>query len=229
MSSPSAAQVIRLLQVIELLRPDILLWIGAGQFGILIASLFYGANLTQLYIYATAKRRDPTWVVLLVGWIFCLDTVHTGFIWAWLFEKTVLDAADITKTLLVFEINDALAFSVLLSGAIGASVQSFYAYRIARLARHSWFSILPWAGCLARVVLGVVVAITARKAKTLDLFLADHLWTLQGILAVGVGVDIYNTVVVCILLARQRDGMEITSTMISKLSLWTIETGSLTR
>ncbi|KAH7101409.1 hypothetical protein BKA62DRAFT_703724 [Auriculariales sp. MPI-PUGE-AT-0066] len=228
MSASDAAQIIQLAETIATLRGDIRLWLGASQLGILIASCFYGANLVQLYLYATSGRRDALWIVILVAWIWALDTIHTGFIWSWLFDKTVLDAADIGRTLLVFEMTDALAFSVTFSGLIGASVQSFYAYRLGRLARHPWFSILSWAGSLARAGLSIVVTVCARQGGTLNVFVEKYMWTLFAVLGVSVGVDVFNTGVVCILLARQRDGMQMTSTMISKLTLWTVETGFLT-
>lgn len=113
----------KLVQTVAAVRADIRLWLGASQFGVLIASCFFGANLVQLYIYATSGRRDPLWVVILVAWVWALDTIHTGFIWSWLFDKTVLDAADIARTLLVFDMTDSLSFSVVFSGLLGASVQ----------------------------------------------------------------------------------------------------------
>jgi len=122
-SEAEVEQLLKLVQTVAAVRADIRLWLGASQFGVLIASCFFGANLVQLYIYATSGRRDPLWVVILVAWVWALDTIHTGFIWSWLFDKTVLDAADIARTLLVFDMTDSLSFSVVFSGLLGASVQ----------------------------------------------------------------------------------------------------------
>ena len=87
--------------------------------------------------------------------------------------------------------------------------QSFYAYRLYRLARHPWFSLVSWAGSLGRAGLSVAVAIFARQAKTLIVFTEDYNWTIQAVLGVSVGVDVFNTMAVCILLARQRDGVQM--------------------
>jgi hypothetical protein len=163
-----------------------------------------------------------------VIWVWALDTCHTGFIWSWLFDKTVLDSADISRTLHAFDLTNALSFSVVFSGLIGASVQvrvakyasdthscpvprlqCFYAYRLYRLARHPWFSIVSWLGSLARAALSVAVASYARKSQTLLVFVEGNRWLIHGILGLSVGVDVFNTSIVCVLLARHKDGMEL--------------------
>lgn len=42
-------------------------WLGTSEFGVIVASVFYGMNIIQLYTYAsTRERRDPLWIRSLV-------------------------------------------------------------------------------------------------------------------------------------------------------------------
>ncbi|KZV84728.1 hypothetical protein EXIGLDRAFT_278918 [Exidia glandulosa HHB12029] len=223
------AQAAQLAALQRQLRDQIHTWLGTSEFGVIVASVFYGINIIQLYTYAsTRERRDPLWIRSLIAWVWCLDTAHTGLIWTWLFDKTVLDAADPTKIVNLFDMTDALILSVVFSGFIGASVQSFYAYRINRLAGHPWFSIPAYIGSAVRAALSVAIAVFGKQAKTLIVFTVMYPWAIHGVLGASVAVDLFNTILTCILLARQRDGLKQTAGMISKMTVWTIENGLLT-
>lgn len=210
------------------LRKEIQVWLGTSEFGVLVASVVWGLNASQLYSYATSGRWDPVWIRLLIAWVWSLDTAHTGMIWAWLFDKTVMDAADPAMLPHLFDMTTPLILSVILSGFIGASVQSFYAYRVSRLAGHPWFSILAWLGCAARAAFSIAIAVYGHRARTLVKFTVQSPWAIHAVLGASVGVDLLNTAVIVVLLARQRDGLKQTAGMVSKMTLWTIETGMLT-
>ncbi|EJD54283.1 hypothetical protein AURDEDRAFT_109986 [Auricularia subglabra TFB-10046 SS5] len=216
------------LQQAAALRPEVQLWLGTSEFGALVASVVWGLNLSQLYSYATSGRWDPLWIRFLITWVVCLDTAHTGMVWSWLFDKTVMDAADPTRLVNLFDMTTPLIMSVILSGFIGASVQSFYAYRVSRLAGHPWFSIPAWLGCAARAAFSIAIAVYGHRARTLIKFTIQSPWAVHAVLGASVGVDLLNTAVIVILLARQRDGLQQTAGMVSKMTLWTIETGVLT-
>ncbi|KAH7101410.1 hypothetical protein BKA62DRAFT_703734 [Auriculariales sp. MPI-PUGE-AT-0066] len=228
MSALSAAQVTQLLAIIQTARPTIQLWLRACLIGVLVASCVFGVNMGQLYTYLTSPRRDSRCVVTFVCLVCLLDASHTGSIWAWLYGYVVEDAADITRTLRVFDMTNALAISVVLSGFMGASVQSYYAWRLYRLSRKPCISVVSWTGSLARAALSIAVAVLSRQAQTLYTYTTKYKWTILGVLGVSVGVDVFNAVSICVFLARHRDGQSRTATMISKLTAWTIESGMLT-
>lgn len=200
------------------------------EVGTVLSSMLFGVFCVQLYTYVTSSRKESIWMRVLVAVVAALETSHTIFLWIFLFESS-------RQSLLISPLymtldSPTLVLALFVTALNGSVVQSYYAYRIARFTRTIWFSILPWIGSLARA--GIAIYATALAIHeyntipnyTIFEFNQKYGWVMQGTFASSVGVDVFSTVCLSIILWRHRSGMG--TPIIDKLIVWTVETGLLT-
>jgi len=117
----------------------------------------------------------------------------------------------------------------IINGTIAFLVQSFLAWRVWRFSNHNRLLI----GVIALLVVAEFVALLACNALTFRFRVDMATWfaTLVNfgvaINALAVAGDILITASLCILLYRSRTGFRRSDTMISKLMLFTVNTGLL--
>ncbi|KAH7106408.1 hypothetical protein BKA62DRAFT_825944 [Auriculariales sp. MPI-PUGE-AT-0066] len=199
-----------------------------SNIGVLICVFLFGIFVVQLYIYTTGKsfNTDSIGLKLLVAWVFACEVTHTGLVLTYYIPN--LHESRLNPMHLL-ELSKPLSFAYWLSGVMGGTVQSFYAFRVWRLSRMWWFSILPLTGSIARVVVASIALNYALKLDNILVFFDSYSWTLKGVFAASVGVDLLITGSLCAILYSRRDkGQTYTRKLIDKLIVWTIETGMVT-
>ncbi|GAW08191.1 hypothetical protein LENED_010237 [Lentinula edodes] len=180
--------------------------LGAIIIGSILAFCLYGAMGIQVYCYYQHNfNKDPFWIKFL--------TVVTHF-----GDYSYLTVA-----------HWPLSYSVAMSTLISAPVQTFYAFRISTLSKKVWVLCLSILASIIRVALGFTDAALSEKATELLVFQHKFLGYIVGALAVGIAVDIVNTISLILLLLKNK-GMSMRSSRktIDRLVLWTVETGLLT-
>ncbi|KZW01416.1 hypothetical protein EXIGLDRAFT_760908 [Exidia glandulosa HHB12029] len=197
----------------------------SSELGVLFSSALYGVFCTQVYIYWTSKRDDSRGLKLLVSFVFLIETVHTVLLSVYLCQNNRKARYNPAALL---ELAQPLAYVYFTSGLMGATVQSYYAYRLYRLSGKLWLAILPWAGSAARLGLAAGgVAVTPRAPQIVE-FMTRYGWCMRGVFGASVGVDVMNTTALCFILARSRGEKAETTRVVDRLILWTIETGLIT-
>jgi len=224
MSTPS--DPIAALQAAEnaAILPQVKAFIGPLEIGIVISTCLYGVMLVQLYNFVTSEKTESRFLKSLVSWVCFLETAHTVLLCFYLYNSTVTNFGD---GLAIAVPSKEYSAGVAFSGVIGASVQSFFAYRTYAISKRVYLALPSWIGSLARVVLSIWVAIMAAGANTLINFEMEHRWFVVALLLVSFVVDVVNTLIFSIFLASRRSGFSRTSQVIDRLILWTIETGLL--
>ncbi|EJD40257.1 hypothetical protein AURDEDRAFT_153602 [Auricularia subglabra TFB-10046 SS5] len=203
-------------------------YVLSSQLGVVISSTLFGVICVQTHLYRTSKHSDSIWLRVLVEWVFAIEGVHTILLWVYFIQ---VDKRGRVNPLYLFDLSPALVFVYLMSALTGASVQSFYAYRVYRLCSRPIFAIVAWLGNVARLSLTLASVVFAlRTPQAVGEFMLLHGWYLRGSFIASAAVDVWNTTTLCAILARHRrdNPPERTLSVINKLMLWTIETGLLT-
>ncbi|KAJ3808526.1 hypothetical protein EV368DRAFT_86215 [Lentinula lateritia] len=204
--------------------------LGAIIIGSILAFCLYGAMGIQVYCYYQHNfNKDPFWIKFLVCWSTFIETIHTVFISVTLYQTVVTHFGDYSYLTVA---HWPLSYSVAMSTLISAPVQTFYAFRISTLSKKVWVLCLSILASIIRVALGFTAAALSIIATELLVFQHKFLGYIVGALAVGIAVDIVNTISLILLLLKNK-GMSIRSSRktIDRLVLWTpvdLETGLLT-
>ncbi|KAJ4480807.1 hypothetical protein C8R41DRAFT_728149, partial [Lentinula lateritia] len=195
--------------------------LGAIIIGSILAFCLYGAMGIQVYCYYQHNfNKDPFWIKFLVCWSTFIETIHTVFISVTLYQTIVTHFGDYSYLTVA---HWPLSYSVAMSTLISAPVQTFYAFRISTLSKKVWVLCLSILASIIRVALGFTDAALSEKATELLVFQHKFLGYIVGALAVGIAVDIVNTISLILLLLKNK-GMSIRSSRktIDRLVLWTV-------
>ncbi|KAJ3924660.1 MAG: hypothetical protein NXY57DRAFT_969352 [Lentinula lateritia] len=195
--------------------------LGAIIIGSILAFCLYGAMGIQVYCYYQHNfNKDPFWIKFLVCWSTFIETIHTVFISVTLYQTVVTHFGDYSYLTVA---HWPLSYSVAMSTLISAPVQTFYAFRISTLSKKVWVLCLSILASIIRVALGFTDAALSEKATELLVFQHKFLGYIVGALAVGIAVDIVNTISLILLLLKNK-GMSIRSSRktIDRLVLWTV-------
>ncbi|KZV98130.1 hypothetical protein EXIGLDRAFT_763804 [Exidia glandulosa HHB12029] len=218
------------------------------EVGILLSSVLFGIFIAQLYQYFTSSKSEPVqmkcfgafnhdralrlYVELIspeVVFIALIETTHTVSLWVYLVD---MNHGSILQPGYLILDTFTIDLALLMSGIVGAVVQSFYAYRISRFSGSFWLGIPSWTGSVVRVGITVAGCVTALRGfsgrHTITDWITKFSWVLGGVLASSTVVDLVNTIILCIILSRHRNSGTRTSRVIDKLTVWAIETGMLT-
>ncbi|KAJ3898947.1 hypothetical protein F5879DRAFT_811738 [Lentinula edodes] len=184
--------------------------LGAIIIGSILAFCLYGAMGIQVYCYYQHNfNKDPF-----------IETIHTVFISVTLYQTVVTHFGDYSYLTVA---HWPLSYSVAMSTLISAPVQTFYAFRISTLSKKVWVLCLSILASIIRVALGFTDAALSEKATELLVFQHKFLGYIVGALAVGIAVDIVNTISLILLLLKNK-GMSMRSSRktIDRLVLWTV-------
>ncbi|KAJ6601036.1 hypothetical protein DFH09DRAFT_1126555 [Mycena vulgaris] len=208
--------------------PDIPTTMGALLIGGFFATMLSGIVTLQTLLYYTTYKSDTTGVKFLVFGVWGLDTLHTAFIWAAMWEFLIGNYGDTAK---IDFIPWSIALTVILTAIVTFFIHCFFAHRIFLLSKRNWLMASP-------VVILALVRLCAASVSTWEMFhyqsfqmfVLHAYWIFTLGLSVSSAVDIIITAFLCQLFQSSRPsetGSNI-NYVITKLMLYAFETGSLT-
>ncbi|TDL15203.1 hypothetical protein BD410DRAFT_778295 [Rickenella mellea] len=198
--------------------------LGALEIGTLISSVLFGVTNVQVYMYWNQRFKDGIAIKSLVATIWTFETVHTAFLWMYIYRLTVTFygvPAALEQT--SWELNMSGFFDGIISGA----VQAFFAYRVLAISGNWVVPVISWSGSLLQMT--GTFAVTALGFRTnIETFALKYSWIVRGVLVTDTIVDTINTLALCYYLSKGRTGFHKTDRMIDTIILWTVETGLTT-
>ncbi|KAF9499092.1 hypothetical protein BDN71DRAFT_1503467 [Pleurotus eryngii] len=198
---------------------------GAAFIGCVLASALYGVSTIQTFYYYNNYSRDPIHIRALVLAVWIFDTTHQALISHTVYHYVV---SNYFNPPALMNMVWSILVEVLFNGFIGFIVQGYLTYRIWRLSNKKiWVICLIGPFVLAELVCSVVFTIMGLQMKTFtDLAELKGLsMTVNIIAAVG---DLFISICLVYMLYHRRTGFKRTNTVISRLIIFTINTGSLT-
>ncbi|KAJ7871189.1 hypothetical protein B0H14DRAFT_2724670 [Mycena olivaceomarginata] len=206
--------------------PDIPTTMGALLIGGFFASMLSGAVNIQALLYFRAYTSDPIEFKLLVFAVWGLDTLHTTFIWAGMWDYLIASYGDTSK---INYIPWSISLTVVLTALVTFLVHCFFAHRIWRLSKRNWLMVSPVV-ILALLRLGSASGTTYQMFhyKAFDLFKLHARWIFTLGLSVSSAVDIIITGLLFYLFRDTKPETGHLKDVIDRLMLYAFETGSLT-
>ncbi|EIM85530.1 uncharacterized protein STEHIDRAFT_158158 [Stereum hirsutum FP-91666 SS1] len=188
---------------------------GVMYVGIVLSGILYGMTCLQTwYYFQEYYATDTFWIKLLVVMVCLFDTVHQALI-------THTDE-------FLFSYPESEA-EVLFNGLLALLVQGFFVMRIYRLSNQNIY-LSGGVGILVLTQFLLIIAYTAQafELKTyVELNTKLHELTLS-INAITAATDVLIAVILCTMLHSSRTGFKRSDTMITKLIIFTVNTGLLT-
>lgn len=203
------------------------LTLGAIELGVLISSVFYGNFVVQCYLYWQSTIKDRVWVKLLVAFVLLMETLHTIFVWIYLYFLTVTSYGH-PKTL--HELPWHLCGSLMIQGLVGSAVQAFFSYRTWVVSGTIWFAVPSWIAEIVRAGVSISLTVLTVQMGILDKFKEHYKWLVIFTVILSAVTDFWNTGILCYFLRAHNSntGFLRTSQIINKLTMWAIETGLFT-
>ncbi|OAX34046.1 hypothetical protein K503DRAFT_474472 [Rhizopogon vinicolor AM-OR11-026] len=200
---------------------------GALFIGAAFAAILFGVSNVQAFIYfQTHKDTGMTFFKLVVIGLWILDALHLAFVIHCIYYYLVTNYA-----------NFGALTEIVWSGKLQIALNMFtvwivhfmYAYRI-WIVSTGRSRVLPMTvGIIVILTLGVAITVTYEVYKS-HLFsdLARIEWSTLMYLSTVTFVDFVIASSLCYLLATSRTGFSSTDTFLTKLMVYTINTGCLT-
>jgi len=200
--------------------------IAHGQMfiGFFINVLLCGIMITQVYLYGVTFKKDPIWMKVAVALIFIADLLHTGFLFAYLYN------ALISRYGIAEALNDAdwvFATDPALTGLIAFAVQAFFSWRVKVLTK-SWIlagliMVLAAAGGVAGIWTAVEVGIHPRFTEFQSFKATVIVW-----LAAEAFCDVVITTILVWYLRKHKTGFSHSDLIVDRIIRLTMQTGFLT-
>ncbi|KAL4269496.1 DUF6534 domain-containing protein [Pleurotus pulmonarius] len=198
---------------------------GAALIGCILAAALYGVSTVQTFFYFTHYSRDPwyTQQIVLAVWVF--DTLHQALITHTVYHYVI---SNYFNPIALGNMIWSILLEVLVNGFIGLIVQSYLMHRIWRLSgKKLWPLFLIGPFILGEFVCSLVFTILSLQMTTFA-----ELTSLKG-LSMTVNVlaaagDLLISICLVLMLHKRRTGFKKSNTIISRLIIFTINTGLLT-
>ncbi|KAG9091160.1 hypothetical protein FS749_016748 [Ceratobasidium sp. UAMH 11750] len=181
----------------------------------------YGIMVTQTTWYYVTYKTDRTWIKWMVAWLFVIDTLNTIFDIGLIWRYTITlfgNVEEILHSHWLFNVEPTM---------ITSTIQSFYAWRVARLTGYAW---MGWAlGFLAFVQFGAGLGSTIWAS-----FLVDFSRFTEGkpvVITWLVLSALTDTFITCALswhLLTNRTGFPETDDIITRVVRMTVQTALIT-
>ncbi|KAJ7144780.1 hypothetical protein C8R43DRAFT_563911 [Mycena crocata] len=218
---------------------------GALLIGAFFAAVLTGVVNVQTLMYFRTYKSDPTGVRLLVFGVWGLDTLHTAFIWAGMWDYLIGSFGNTSK---IDYIPWSISLTVILTvrrrsvswpekpahcskpqALVTFGVHCFFGHRILLLSKGNWFMASPvFLLALLRLVAASVSTWEMFHYKSYDLFKLHARWIFTLGLSVSSAVDVVITGLLFHLFQSSRPDAGNLNHVIDKLMLYAFETGSLT-
>lgn len=201
---------------------------GAMFIGVILAAILLGVTNVQAFIYfQTHSGTGITLYKLVVICLWILDALHLALIVHCVYFYLVINYANISAL-------TEVVWSGTLQSAVGALgtfvVHLLYVYRIWTVSKGRSKVLAITVGITVVLNAGLSIAVTWGMYQELHVF-ADVVkvqWALYMYFGAVAFVDILIASSLCYLLATSRTGFSRTDLFVSKLMVYTINTGCLT-
>ncbi|THH12067.1 hypothetical protein EW145_g236 [Phellinidium pouzarii] len=196
---------------------------GCLFLGTTFTMALWGAGTLQLYVYYDRYwGSDMWWLKLFVFVVWVLDTVHQAFIIHCTYTDLVTNFADIES---LEKLDTTIINIVILTALTSALVQTLFILRIWRLSKRNWIL----TGIISVLVAGGIVPSILYFAKARHLMFTVQLLSIiyleRAFTVVAAFTDVTITVVLVYFLQTSRTGFKKTNTLVSRLIVYTINTG----
>ncbi|GLB43780.1 hypothetical protein LshimejAT787_1402920 [Lyophyllum shimeji] len=199
---------------------------GALLLGGLFAAVLSGVVTVQIIVYFKLYPGDGQHLKALVLFIWFLDTCHTSFIWAALWEYLISYFGAEDK---IDFIPWNIALTVVFTAVLTFAVHCFFAHRIFKLSRRKWTLTIPIIFlAVLRLASACATTGTMIHLHSFTAFKDQFRWLFTLGLALSSGVDILITCSLFFLLQTSRTGAPSLNVVIDALIWYAFETGSLT-
>ncbi|KAJ6457264.1 hypothetical protein C8R45DRAFT_1033092, partial [Mycena sanguinolenta] len=208
--------------------PDVPSTMGALLLGGLFASMLSGVVSVQTLLYFRMYKGDPVKFKVLVLGVWGLDTLHTAFIWAGLWDYLIVFYGGDFNTK-INSIPWSISMTVVITAIVTFLVHCFFVHRIFLLSRGNLFMVSPVI-ILALLRLAAASVTTGKmfQYKSFDVFKQHARWIFTLGLAVSSAVDVLITSLLFYLFQSKKPDTGHLKHVMDKLMLYAFETGSLT-
>ncbi|KIK02622.1 hypothetical protein K443DRAFT_677467 [Laccaria amethystina LaAM-08-1] len=197
---------------------------GAAFIGVVVSGWLFGVSCIQAWYYFT-HQSDRWPLKALVSGVMLTDAIHQGLITHTVYTYTITNWGN---EAFLNEIVRTLAVQVIFSGFTTFIVQCFLAWRIWRLSGGKvWLIVIIVLLILGEF--GVNLAYTIISLRFETFAQVTHLKALSiTINALAAAGDTVIAASLCTMLHRSRTGFHRSNTIITKLIVFSINTGLLT-
>ncbi|KAF9458716.1 hypothetical protein BDZ94DRAFT_1313044 [Collybia nuda] len=200
--------------------------LGPHVVGVMMAIFLFGLVTIQAFTYFQNYPEDSRGTKALVGFIWVLLFAHTLISAFSLYRRAVTDFGQMSD---LKSYPEALCGAFSLSGVIGATVQSYFAYRLRMLSGRSAISQLCWGLSFLRMASIFAISVTTCRAKTVEQYVTEYAWLVITSLSISAFVDVMIAAALSYCLYRRRkDVFKNAQRVVDKLIAWSIHTGALT-
>ncbi|KAJ2913656.1 hypothetical protein MD484_g6756, partial [Candolleomyces efflorescens] len=205
---------------------DIARTFGALMLGGIAAILFCGITQAQVFLYFKLYPRDRIFIKILVLFIWMLDTLHSAFITAALWDHLISHFGDSAR---IDHVPWSLALTIAITAVLTFSVHCFLIYRIHQLSGQKLYIAVP-LGMMACARVSFACLTTAKlvQLRSLELFVTQFTWSFTTGLTISTVLDIFITVLLCYLLRSRQKQYSSMNRVLDALILYTFESGALT-
>jgi hypothetical protein len=197
---------------------------GAAFIGVVVAASLWGVSCVQVWYYYTMYPTDVWYLKLLVAAVLTFDTVHQVLITHTVYTYLVTNFSNPVE---LGNLVWSLLVEVLFNGFTALLVQCFLTMRVWRLSNKSYILTGSLSLVLAEFICVIIYVVKALQMTTFaELTTLKNLsMTVNALAAAG---DVLIAIVLCFMLQKSRTGFKGSDTMITKLIIFTVNTGLLT-
>lgn len=198
--------------------------LGAVFIGTCISGVLTGVVCSQVSTYFRRCRSDKIFIKLLVIAVWLLDVSHMVMLiyssWVWL----IVDFGNPDPDL----IPPAFVVSVIITAATTVIVHGFFIARVYQLSRN-FFVVVPMITLgLLRLISASVTSAELLKYGRASLFFQHVRWSFILGLSTSAALDTWLTCTLLYYMMKSRTGFESMDHVLTKLSLYTIQSGLIT-
>jgi len=199
---------------------------GALLLGGLVAVCLSGIVTVQSFVYLKLYSTDATRTKSIVGVVWSLDTLHSGFVCASVWYYLIESFGD---TASIDFIPWSLALTIAITAILTFLVHCFFVHRIYKLSNNKWHFAGPIAVlAFFRLMAACVTTSEMIRIKTFSGYALQFKWVFTLGLALSSVVDIGITGVLCYKLRSSRTSSSSMNQILDSLVIYTFENGSLT-
>ncbi|KAJ7067691.1 hypothetical protein B0H15DRAFT_958216 [Mycena belliarum] len=211
---------------------DTPLILGVMEIGVFLSLVMFGVVALQGYVYFNNCHSDRAGIKLLVGSVLFFELCHSVASCHVIYYFTVALAGvpELEKPANSY----SLSLTPLFETIITALVQGFFAYRIYLLSGRLSLSLICWMLCLLRLIGGIAVAVESFLDVPIQpnyFHLQDtYGWVITSALSVGAVSDLLIAAALCFYIRQFYTPYNLPKSeeLITRLIVWTIETGLIT-
>jgi len=198
---------------------------GATFIGVVVAASLWGVSCLQVWYYYTMYPTDAWYIKLLVPAVLAFDTVHQILITHSIYTYLVTNFGNVVE---LGNIVWSLLGEVLCNGFTALLVQCFLTMRVWRLSDKNYIL----TGLVLSLVLAEFICVIIYVVKGFQMTTFAELAQLKNLSmtvnALAAAGDVLIAISLCSMLQKSRTGFKTSDTMITKLMIFTINTGLLT-